>query len=57
MADILSAVTQVVTAAVGWCGQYLSMITATGNEILLIFVILPLVGLGIGILSRLFRVS
>lgn len=57
MAAILTAVTDVVTACVGWCGQFLSMITATGNEILLLFVILPIVGLGVGILSRLFRVN
>lgn len=57
MAAILSTITSIVTAAVGWTGQYLSMITAEGNEILLLFVVVPMVGLGIGILSRLFRVN
>lgn len=57
MAAILTTITSVVTAAVGWTSQYLQMITATGNEILLLFVIIPIVGLGIGILSRLFRVN
>lgn len=57
LAAVLSAVGSVVTSAVGWVGSYLGMITATGNEILLLFVIVPLVGLGIGILSRLFRVN
>lgn len=57
MGTILAAVTSLVTSAVGWCSSFLGMITATGNEILLLFVIVPLVGLGIGILSRLFRVN
>lgn len=57
MAAILANVTLVVQECVTWCGSFLSMITATGNEILLLFVILPIVGLGVGILSRLFRVN
>lgn len=57
LATILAAVSSLVTSAVSWCGSFLQMITTTGNEILLVFVIIPLVGLGIGILSRLFRVN
>lgn len=57
MQAILTTITSIVTAAVGWTGQYLQMITAEGNEILLLFVVIPMVGLGIGILSRLFRVN
>lgn len=59
MAAILSAVTDVVTASIGWMGDFLSVITATNSEgqftnpILLLFVIIPLVGLGIGLLKRL----
>lgn len=57
MAAILSSVTLIVTEAVTWCGKFLTMITASGNEILLLFTVLPIVGLGIGILKRLFSVN
>lgn len=57
LSTVLSAVGSVVTSAVSWVGSYLGMITAEGNEILLLFVVIPIVGLGIGILSRLFRVN
>ena len=53
MADAIAAITAVVTATVGWIGQYMGAITATGNELLLVFFGLPLVGLGIGALKRL----
>lgn len=57
MADIIATITTIVGGVVTWTGQYLSMITATGNELLLLFVCIPIVGLGVGILSRLFRVN
>ena len=53
MADAISAITTVVTAVIGWIGQYMCAITAAGNELLLVFFALPLVGLGIGALKRL----
>lgn len=56
MADILAAVGSVVTSAIAWAGQFISMITAAGNEILLLFVLLPLVGLGIGLTKRMLHV-
>lgn len=56
MAAILSAVGSMVTSAIGWAGQFLSMITAEGNEILLLFVLLPLVGLGVGLTKRMLHV-
>lgn len=52
MANILSTVGDVVTSAISWIGDYASLITAEGNEIMLLFVLLPLVGLGIGLLKR-----
>lgn len=54
MASIISSVTSLVTAAFGWVTTAVSTITATGNELLLMAVILPFVGLGIGLLRRLF---
>lgn len=54
MSDIISAVTSIVNAAFGWVGTAVSTITASGNELLLMAVVLPFVGLGIGLLKRLF---
>lgn len=51
MADILSAITSVVTSAITWLGQFVTAVTA--NPLILLFVIVAFVGLGIGLLSRL----
>lgn len=53
MAEALASITSVVTALVGWIGQFMGAITATGNELLLVFFSLPLVGMGIGAIKRL----
>lgn len=58
IATLLSGVGDLVTGAVGWVGDYVSTITASGNEVLLLMVVaVPLVGLGVGLLRRLFRVD
>lgn len=44
LATAIQAITQVVTAAVGWVGQYMGAITAEGNELLMIFFAMPLIG-------------
>lgn len=51
MAAILTNITSLVTAAVGWIGQFITVITA--NPFLMLFIIMSVVGLGIGLLSRL----
>lgn len=56
MSAIISAVTSWVTAAIGWVGQFITVITTSGNEILLVGFIIGLVGLGIGLLRRLAHV-
>lgn len=53
MASAITAISAVVTATVGWIGDYMGAITATGNELLLVYFALPLVGLGIGAIKRL----
>lgn len=53
IATAIEAIDAVVTATIGWIGDYMGAITQTGNELLLIFFALPLVGLGIGALKRL----
>lgn len=55
MAEILAAVTSLVTSAIAWTTSYLTMIT--GNDVLVLFCIaLPLVGLGIGVIRRLVHI-
>lgn len=54
MSDLVTAVGTLVTGAISWMGSYVSAITATGNEVLLMGVVaVPLVGLGAGMLKRL----
>ena len=48
MSSLLTAIGSVFTAAIGWVGDVVEVITASGNELLLIFCIIPLVGLGVG---------
>lgn len=50
LASILSDVGSIVTAAISWIGDYIEAIAA--NPLLLLFVIVPLVGLGIGLIKR-----
>ena len=50
MSTILSDVGSIVTAAVGWIGDYVGAIT--GNPLLLMFVVVAFVGLGVGLIRR-----
>lgn len=50
LASILSDVGSIVTAAIGWIGDYVSAIA--GSPLLLLFVIVPICGLGIGLIKR-----
>ena len=50
---ILTSIGSVVTSAISWMGSFVTSITASGNELLLLFIIGPMVGLGIGLLRRL----
>ena len=55
MADIISNVSSIFTAVIGWVGTVGTTITST--PILLIFAVLPLVGLGVGLFRRLIHVN
>lgn len=55
MAAILGDATSIVTEGLKWVGQVVT--TVTSNPILLLFVILPLVGLGIGLFRRLINIQ
>lgn len=54
MATVLSTITEVSTAAVGWIGTVAD--TVAGNPLLLIGVVIGFIGTGIGLFSRLLRV-
>lgn len=52
MADMISAITSVFTAAIGWVGQVAT--TIAGQPILLLACVgIPLCGLGVGMFKRL----
>lgn len=55
MDAILTSVTSIFTAAIGWVGTVAS--TIAGSPILLIFCVLPLIGLGVGLFRRLINVN
>ena len=57
MALFLQSVGQIVTAAITWMGSYIHALTASGNEMLLFFLALPLVGTGIGLIKRLISIN
>ena len=55
MAEILTSVTSIFTASIGWVGTVATTITST--PILMLFCALPLVGLGVGLFRRLINVN
>lgn len=61
MAGILTNISALVTAAIGWVGQYVGAITKAatdsdgGNELLLLFVVTAFVGLGVGLIRRIIK--
>ena len=54
MASLLSIITEVFTAAVGWVGTVAE--TVANNPLLLVGVVIGFIGTGIGLFSRLLRV-
>ena len=55
MEALITSVGDVFSAAIGWVGTVAT--TVTSNPILLIFCILPLVGIGVGLFKRLLSVN
>ena len=53
MAEIISSVTSLVSASVGWVNSFVGAIT--GQPLLLMFVITSFVGMGVGLIKRLIR--
>ena len=54
MATVLSTITEVFSAAVGWVGTVSE--TVVSNPLLLVGVVIGFIGTGIGLFSRLLRV-
>ena len=55
MQTVFTAITDAVTQLIAWMGTWLGAIV--GNPLLMFFcIVLPIVGIGIGILKRLLRV-
>ena len=62
MAAILESIGLIFTSAIGWVGDVAAVITSAtegvlDNPILLLFAVIPLVGLGIGMFKRLINVN
>lgn len=55
MADIVAAVTSLFTGAMTWAGTVGSTVAST--PLLLTFVVVPLVGLGVGLFHRLINIK
>lgn len=53
MSGILTNVGTLVTASIGWAGQFVTFITS--NALIELFVITGFVGLGVGLVMRLIR--
>lgn len=55
VASLVGTAGEIVTKGLAWVGQVVS--TVTSSPLLLLFCILPLVGLGIGLFRRLINVQ
>lgn len=53
VAPILNVASEVVTAAIEWVGEYVTLITS--QPLLLIGIVLTFVGLGIGLIRRMMK--
>lgn len=57
MAALLSTITSIVTSVVSWVTSFIGVITASGNEFLLLMLLVPIIGFAVGILKRLVNLS
>lgn len=56
MSTVLQNITLVVNSAFTWVSTAVSTITAEGNEILLLSIVIPFVSIAVGLLKRLLSV-
>lgn len=52
MDNIITNVGKVVTAGMGWLADAVETVTASGNELLLLFCCVGFIGTGIGLMRR-----
>lgn len=57
MASLISSLTAIVTGISAMVATWIGVITTSGNEILLFMLLVPFVGIGIGLLKRLLRAN
>lgn len=57
MAALLSTITSIVSSVVDWVTSFIGVITASGNEFLLLMLLVPIIGFAVGILRRLINLS
>lgn len=57
MLDVLNDLFVFAEYGLSFAGDALHMVVSKGNEILFVFALLPLVGLGVGFLGRLFHIA
>ena len=55
LTQIISALTEIFTAVIGYVGTVAT--TITSQPLLLIFVLIPIIGLGVGLFKRLLNVQ
>lgn len=53
MEGIISVISALVTAGIGWVSDFVTVIVA--NPLLLVFVVTAFVGLGLGLIKRIIR--
>lgn len=57
MSALLETITTIVSSVVDWVTSFIGVITASGNEFLLLMLLVPIIGFAVGILRRLINLS
>lgn len=57
MTTLLGNITSIVGEVIKWVTSFISVITAEGNEFLLLMLLVPIIGFAVGILRRLINLS
>lgn len=52
MSAIVTNVTAIITGALGWLTDTVTAISGEGMELLMFFILVPMLGVGIGLLKR-----
>lgn len=55
MTALINATSSIVSSAVTWVGQFVTAMTTSGNDIVLVGIAVGLVGLGVGVIHRFTR--